>query len=135
MPRNLELSDFEKDIVVGYHGKGQFLIASELDISKSSVAYTIKVWKVNDACQNVRPAIIRDRERRVLSKEIRKTRTKLMIHILQEFQEASGTVVSIYTICKTTLVLVFHFPAATHKPLITKSKHAVCLRWCKTRRN
>ncbi|GFV17792.1 transposable element Tc1 transposase [Trichonephila clavipes] len=59
----------------------QFLrdISSELNIPKSTVAFVIKKWKVKGDCRNVvrtgRPTKLRDRDRRVLSKEIRKNFT------------------------------------------------------------
>lgn len=141
MPRSSELSDFEKGIIVGYHKNGRFLrdISSELNYPKSTVAYVIKKWKVSGDCRNVprvgRPTKLGDRDRRVLSREIRKNRTHPMGHILQEFQQASGSVVSINTIRKEAHLLGFHGRAAAHKPLITKSNRAARLKWCKAHRN
>ncbi|GFX30771.1 hypothetical protein TNCV_1181491 [Trichonephila clavipes] len=51
---------------------------------------------------------LRNRYQRGLSKEIRKQHTKSMNHILQEFREASGNVVSINTIRKEALLLGFY---------------------------
>ncbi|GFV10887.1 hypothetical protein TNCV_4706531 [Trichonephila clavipes] len=59
-----------------------------------------------------------------MSKESRKNNTNPMPHILKEFRQASGTVVSIITIHKETYLLCFHVPDATYKPLITKSNPA-----------
>ncbi|GFW64267.1 transposable element tcb1 transposase [Trichonephila clavipes] len=57
-----------------------------------------------------------------------------MDHVLQEFQQVSGTVVSINDISKEAHLLGFYGPAAAHKPLITKYNPAARLRWCKTLR-
>ncbi|GFT68528.1 hypothetical protein TNCV_248461 [Trichonephila clavipes] len=54
-----------------------------------------------------------------------------MVHTLQEFQQASGTVVSINAICKEAHLLGFHGPAAAHISLITHSNHTTRLKWCK----
>ncbi|GFX92939.1 transposable element Tc1 transposase [Trichonephila clavipes] len=75
-PRNSELPDFEKGIVVGYHRNGRFLrnISSEINIPKSTVTFVIKKWKVSGDYRNVlssaRPTKLRYRDRQVLSKEI-----------------------------------------------------------------
>lgn len=140
MPRSAELSDFEKGVIVGYHRNGRSLrdISSELNYPKSTVAYVIQKWKVSGDCRNVprvgRPTKLGDRDRRVLSREIRKNRTQPMAHILQEFQQASGSVVSMNTIRKEAHLLGFHGRAAAHKPLITKSNRAARLMWCKAHR-
>ncbi|GFX15423.1 hypothetical protein TNCV_3303521 [Trichonephila clavipes] len=63
---------------------------------------------------------LRDKGLRMLPKEIWQNHTKPMIVILQNFQETSGTIVSMKTIRKETLLLRFHGRAVTHKPLITK---------------
>ncbi|GFS72229.1 hypothetical protein TNCV_2442651 [Trichonephila clavipes] len=42
-----------------------------------------------------------------------------MLPILQEFKQASGTIVSINTFHKEVHMLGFHGPAAIHKALIT----------------
>ncbi|GFW39223.1 hypothetical protein TNCV_1832111 [Trichonephila clavipes] len=54
-----------------------------------------------------------------------------MVYILQELQQAFGTVILINAITKEAHLLGFHGRAATHEPLITKSSHAARLRWCK----
>ncbi|GFV82538.1 uncharacterized protein TNCV_3983281 [Trichonephila clavipes] len=117
MSRNSELSDFEKGVIVGNHRNGRFLrdISSELYIPRSPLAFVIKKWKVGGDCRNVlrphRPTKLRDRNRQVLSKEIRRNRTKLVAHMLQEFQQASRTVL-INTIRKEAHLLGFHGHAA-----------------------
>ncbi|GIX86426.1 protein-tyrosine sulfotransferase [Caerostris extrusa] len=71
-------------------------ISSDLKYPKSAVAYVIKKWKVSGDCRNVprvgRPTKLGDRDRRVLTREIRKNRTQLMVLIREEFQQASGSV-------------------------------------------
>ena len=90
-------------------------------------------------CRNVlrpgRSMTLSDRDGRVLSKEIRKNRTKPMVHMIQQFPKVTMTVVSINTIRKEAHLLGFHGRAAAHKPLITKSNRAARLRWCKARKN
>ena len=89
-------------------------------------------------CRNVlrpgRSMTLSDRDGRVLSKEIRKNRTKPMLHMLQKFQKSSRTVFSINTIHKKAHLLGL---SAVHKPLITStiSNFAARLRWCKARKN
>ncbi|GFX86724.1 transposable element tcb1 transposase [Trichonephila clavipes] len=78
---------------------------------------------------------LKDRDRRRMSKEMRKNYTKPMPHILQQFRQVSGSVVSIITIHKEAHLFGFQGHAAAHKPLIIKSNHAVSLSWCKTLRN
>ncbi|GIZ03034.1 transposable element Tc1 transposase [Caerostris extrusa] len=60
---------------------------------KSTVAYVIKKWKVSGDCRNVprvgSPTKLEDRDRRVLTREIRKNRTQPMALIREEFQQAS----------------------------------------------
>ncbi|GFX04690.1 transposable element tcb1 transposase [Trichonephila clavipes] len=58
-----------------------------------------------------------------------------MIHILQEFQQASGTVIAINAIRKEVHLLGFHGRTDSNKSLNTKSNHAARLRWCRTLRN
>ena len=134
MPRNSELSGFQKGEIVGYHRKGRSLkdISKELNIPKSTMAFVIKKWKLNVDCRNMlltgRPKKLTDKDRRVLAKEIRKNRTKPMAHILQELQKATMTVVSINIIFKDAHLLGFHDRAAAHKLLITKSNRAARLR-------
>ncbi|GFY12989.1 transposable element Tc1 transposase [Trichonephila clavipes] len=74
-------------------------------------------------CRNLlrhgRSTKLRYKDRRVLSKEIRKNPTKRMPHIIQEFQKAPGTVVSINNICKEAHLLGSHGRAASHKSLLT----------------
>ena len=78
MPRNSELSDFQKGEIVGYQRNGRSLkdISKELNIPKSTVAFVIKKWKMIGDCRNVlrsgRPKKLTDKDRRVLTKEIRK---------------------------------------------------------------
>ncbi|GIY33696.1 transposable element Tc1 transposase [Caerostris darwini] len=82
MPRSSELSDFEKGIIIGYHKCGRSLrgISSDLKYPKSTVANVIKKWKVSGDCRNVprvgRPTKLGDRDRRVLTREICKNRTR-----------------------------------------------------------
>ena len=57
-----------------------------------------------------------------------------MGQIREEFQQATGTVVSMNTIRKEAHLLGYHGRAAAHKPLITKSNRAARLTWCKERR-
>ncbi|GIY00659.1 transposable element Tc1 transposase [Caerostris extrusa] len=127
MPRSSELSDFEKGIIIGYHKCGRSLrdISSDLKYSKSTVVYVIKKWKVSCDCRNVprvgRPTKLGDRDRRVLTRQIRKNRTQPMALIREEFQQASGRIVSMNTIRKEAHLHGFHGRSAAHKPLITKS--------------
>ncbi|GIZ00389.1 transposable element Tc1 transposase [Caerostris extrusa] len=137
-PRSSELSDFEKGIIIGYHKCGRSLrdISSDLKYPKSTVAYVIKKWKVSSDCRNVprvgRPTKLGGRDRRVLTREIRKNRTQPMALIREEFQQASGSIVSMNTIRKEAHLHGFHGRAAAHKPLITKSNRAARLMWCKS---
>ncbi|GFU18352.1 transposable element Tc1 transposase [Trichonephila clavipes] len=142
MPRNSEQSHFVKGVAAGYRKIGHFLsfISSELNISKSTAAFVIKKWKVSVNCQDVYrhniQAKLRDRDRQVLSKEIQKPPPlRSMGHILQEFQQVSGTVVSINVIHKEAHLLGFNGRAAIHQPLITKYDSAVRLRRCKALQN
>ncbi|KFM62165.1 Transposable element Tc1 transposase, partial [Stegodyphus mimosarum] len=141
MPRSSELSDFEKDIIIGYHKCGRSLrnISSDLKCPKSTVDYVIKKWKVSGDCRNVpragRPTKLGDSGRRVLSREIWKNRTQPMALIREEFQQASGSIVSMNTIRKEAHLLGFHGRAAAHKALIIKSNRAARLMWCKAHRN
>ena len=82
-----------------------------------------------------RPTKLGDRDRRVLSREIRKNRTQPMALIRDEFLQASGSIVSMNTIRKEAHLLGFHGRASVHKPLITKSNRAARLIWCKAHRN
>ncbi|GIY23560.1 transposable element Tc1 transposase [Caerostris extrusa] len=104
MPRSLELSDFEKGIIIGS-------------------------GKVSGYCRNVprvgRPTKLGDRDRRVLTREIRKNRTQPMALIRDEFQQASGSIVSMNTIRKEAHLHGFHGRAAAHNPFITKSPTAL----------
>src|SRR5215510_11052761 len=140
MPRSSELSEFGKVVIVGYHRNGRSIrdISSELKYPKSSVGYVIRKWKVSGDCRNVprpgRPTKVGVRDRRVLSREIRKYRTQLVADIREEFQQASGTVVSMNTIRKEADLLGYHGCAAAHKPLITKSNSSARIMWCKERR-
>ncbi|GIY56266.1 transposable element Tc1 transposase [Caerostris extrusa] len=141
MPRSSELCDFEKGIIIGYHKCSRSLrvISSNLKYPKLTVAYVIKKWKVSGDCRNVprvgRPTKLGDRDRRVFTREIRKNRTQPMALIREEFQQASGSIVSMNTIRKEAHLHGFHGRAAAHKPLITKSNRAARLMWCKAHRN
>jgi len=112
MPRSSELSDFEKGIIIGYHKCGRSLrdISSDLKYPKSTVAYVIKKWKVSGDCRNVprvgRPTKLGARDRRVLSREIRKNRTQPMALIREEFQKASGSIVSMNTIASYVVAVL-----------------------------
>ena len=55
MPRNSELSDFKKSEIIGCHRNGRSLrdISKELNISKSTVAFVIKKWKMSGKYRNV----------------------------------------------------------------------------------
>ncbi|GIX82171.1 transposable element Tc1 transposase [Caerostris extrusa] len=93
-----------------------------------------KEVEVSGDCRNVprvgRPTKLGDRDRRVLTREIRKNRTQPMALIREEFQQASGSIVSMNTIRQGSIFcMVFHGRAATHKPLITKSNRAARLMW------
>ncbi|GFX78502.1 putative transposable element [Trichonephila clavipes] len=55
-----------------------------------------------------------------------------MLRILQEFRQAFGTAVLIFTIHKEAHLLRFHGRTINHKPLITKSNRAVLLSWRQT---
>ncbi|GIY40631.1 transposable element tcb1 transposase [Caerostris extrusa] len=54
--------------------------------------------------------------RHVLTREIRKNRTQPMALIREEFQQASGSIVSMNTIRKEAHLHGFHGGAAAHKP-------------------
>ena len=99
------------------------------------MAYVIRKWKVSGDCRNVarpgRPTKLGVGDRRVLSRTIRKNRTLPIAHIREEFQQASGTVVSVNIIRKEAHLLGYHGRAAAHKPLITKSNRAAQLSWYK----
>ncbi|GIY24569.1 transposable element Tc1 transposase [Caerostris darwini] len=96
MPCSSVLFDFWKGIIIGYHKCGRSLrdISSDLKYPRSTVAYVIKKWKVSGDCRNVprvgRPTKLGDRDRRVLTREIRKNRTQPMALIREEFQQVSG---------------------------------------------
>ncbi|GIY95305.1 transposable element Tc1 transposase [Caerostris extrusa] len=66
-------------------------VLSALKYPKSTVAYVIKKWKVSGDCRNVPrvgiPTKPGDRDRRVLTREIRKNRTQPMALISEEFQQ------------------------------------------------
>ncbi|GIY48088.1 transposable element Tc1 transposase [Caerostris extrusa] len=110
-------------------------ISSDLKYPKSTVAYVIKKWKVSSDCRNAprvgRPTKLGHRDRRVLTREIRKNRTQSIALIREEFQQVSGSIVSMNTIRKEAHLHCFHGRAAAHKPLITKSNRAARLMWCK----
>ncbi|GFX44327.1 transposable element Tc1 transposase [Trichonephila clavipes] len=131
MPGNLELYDIEKGVVIRYHINGQSLrdISSELNIPKLAVAFAVKV---KGDCLNVlrpsRSTKLRDKDQRVLSKEIRKQRLKLIAHRLQELQKTLKKVILINVVHKEAHLLGFHGLAAPHKPLITKTKHVARFR-------
>ncbi|GIY99341.1 transposable element Tc1 transposase [Caerostris extrusa] len=114
-------------------------ISSNLKYPKSTVGYVIKKWKVSGDCRNVprvgRPTKLGNRDRRVLTREIRKNRTQPRALIREEFQQASGSIVSMNTIRKEAHLHGFHGRAAAHKPLITKSNLSIRLMWCKAHRN
>ncbi|GIY78346.1 transposable element Tc1 transposase [Caerostris darwini] len=74
-----------------------------------------------------RPTKLGDRDRRVPTREIRKNRTQPMALIGEEFQQESGSIVSMNTIRKEAHLHGFHGLAAAHKPLITKSNRAARL--------
>ena len=103
------------------------------------MAYVIKKWKVSGDCRNVprvgRPMKLGDRDQRVLAREIRKNHIQPMALIREEFQQASGSIVSMNSIHKEAHLLGFYGRAAAHKPLITKSNRAARLMWCKAHRN
>ncbi|GFS60742.1 transposable element Tc1 transposase [Trichonephila clavipes] len=90
-------------------------------------------------CLNVlrpgRSTKLKDTDGQVMFKEIRKSHLKSMAHILQEFQQASGTIFSLNIILKKTYFLRFHGRATAQKPLITKSNNPARLRWSKTLQN
>ncbi|GFW05695.1 transposable element Tc1 transposase [Trichonephila clavipes] len=131
MPRNLVLPDFEKGVIVGYHKRGQSLrdISSELNIAKSTVAFVIKKQKVSGDYRNVfrygKPAKLRDIDRQVLSKEIKKNSLKSMAHTFQKFQHAPGTVVLITVIRKEAHLLGFYSYTTVYKPLIRKNPNTL----------
>ncbi|GFT69458.1 hypothetical protein TNCV_1297521 [Trichonephila clavipes] len=97
-PRNLDLSDFEKGVTVGFHKNDQPSrdMSCELIISKSTVTLVIKKWKVSCDWRNVLPPVrsieLRERDQRMLCKEILKS-TKQIAHIIHELQQTSGTVI------------------------------------------
>ncbi|GIY99191.1 transposable element Tc1 transposase [Caerostris extrusa] len=95
---------------------------------KSTVAYVIKKWKVSGDCRHMprvgRPTKLEDRPRRMITREIRKNRIQPMALIREEFQQASGSIVSVNTIRTEAHLHGFHGRAAAHKPLITKSNRA-----------
>ncbi|GIY06052.1 protein-tyrosine sulfotransferase [Caerostris extrusa] len=111
-------------------------ISSDLKYPKSTVAYVIKKWKVSGDCRNVprvgRPTKLGDRDRRGLTREIRKNRTQPMALIREEFQQANGSIVSMNTIRKEAHLHGFHGRAAAHKPLITKYNRSARLMWGKS---
>jgi transposase len=114
MPRSTELSEFEKGVIVGYHRNGRSIrdISSELKYPKSTVGYVIRKWKVSGDCRNVprpgRPTKLGVRDRRVLSREIRKNRTQPLSHNREEIQHASVTDASMNTILKEAHLLGYH---------------------------
>ena len=71
MPRNSELSDFQKGKIVGYHRNDRSLkdIFKELNIPKPTVAFVIKKWKMNGDYRNMLrsgiPKKLTDKDRRV----------------------------------------------------------------------
>ncbi|GIY32387.1 transposable element Tc1 transposase [Caerostris extrusa] len=95
-------------------------ISSDLKYPKSTVAYVIKKWKVSGDCRNVprvgRPTKLGEKETDECSPEIRKNRTQPMALIHEEFQQASGSIVSMNTIRKEAHLRGFHGRAAAHKP-------------------
>ncbi|KFM60059.1 hypothetical protein X975_20488, partial [Stegodyphus mimosarum] len=132
MPRNGELSYFENVSIRDYkNDQSSREICSKLNYPNSTVACVIQKWKVNDGCRNEprvdRPTKLGVKDRQMLSREIRKNRTQPMAHILQEFQQAAGSVVLMSTIRNKTHLLGFLGRAAAHKPLITKSNNAARL--------
>ncbi|GFS86669.1 transposable element tcb1 transposase [Trichonephila clavipes] len=58
-----------------------------------------------------------------------------MPHILQEFRQAFGNIVSKFTFSKKAYLLGFYGYAAAHKSLVTKSNHGSRLRCRKALRN
>ncbi|GFX30403.1 transposable element Tc1 transposase [Trichonephila clavipes] len=108
-------------------------ISIELKIRKPTVAFVIKQWKFSGDYRNelrlrkfTKP---RDKDRRGLSKEIRKNRHKSMAQILQKFQQASWTLVSINVIHKEANLIASHSRAVICNLLILESNHAAQLTW------
>ncbi|GIY31120.1 transposable element Tc1 transposase [Caerostris extrusa] len=81
MPRSSS-SLISKGTIIAKCGRSLRDISSHLKYPKSTVAYVIKKWKVSGDCRNVprvgRPTKLGDRDRRVLTREIRKNPTQPM---------------------------------------------------------
>lgn len=141
MPRQAELTEFEKGVLVGMSLQGASIreIASSRNHPKSTVAYVLKKYRTNGHCTNAprpgRPAALTDRDRRVLQREIRKNRRSTMATIAEEFQQASGCHVSTKTLRKEAHKLGYHGRAAVHKPLVTPANKTNRLQWAKERKD
>ncbi|GIY78167.1 transposable element Tc1 transposase [Caerostris extrusa] len=125
MPRSSELSGFRERYNYRHHKCGRSLrsdISSDLRHPKSTVAYAIKKWKVSGDCRNVPRARQTNETREIETdecsslREIRKNSTQPMAHLREEFQQASGGIVSINTIHKEAHLCMAFFQWSCCRP-------------------
>ncbi|GFW96969.1 uncharacterized protein TNCV_4801821 [Trichonephila clavipes] len=140
MSKSKELSEFDRDSIVGCHlcGKSVREIADILQKPKSTVSDVIVKWKRRGSetaeKRTGRPKILGERCRKTLKRVVKQNRKSSLVNISQEFQSSSGISISSRTVRRELKNLGFHGRAATHKPNITPQKAKHRLQWCRCHR-
>ena len=137
MPKNCELSEFQKGLIIGCYlcGKTERQICDITGHSKSTVHYNISKWNYTGTCSNVsrsgRPPKLNVRGLRHV-KRVAKANRRSTLTELNSLVCASTSV----NVCERTLRSYLHKVGlygriAVHKPFISPSNRLKRLSWCK----
>jgi transposase len=137
MGRSVELSNFERGLVIGCHisKKSVTDIATLLKLHKSTVGDVVMKWKREGTTTTKprlgRPRLMTDRDRRALQKVVRETRQISSETFTCELRSATNCPASTVIVRRELRVMEFHGSAAAHKPNISPVNAKCLLKWCK----
>jgi transposase len=141
MGRTGELSDFERELVIGCHISKKSVRdnAALLKLPMSRAGDVIVKWYREGTTitkpRPGRPRLMTERDRRALKKAVRETRQTTSETITREFRSATNCPASSMTVRRELRGTGFHGRAAAHKPNISPVNAKRRLKWCKERRH
>ena len=136
-----ELSSEQRERIIGAYLNNvkQNVIASQLNISTSTVNNTIKRYKqTNSAIPKKRPGrpkTLTDRDRRVLQRIVREDRFASLPVLTGKLNSSLQTTLHTNTVRRYLHEDGIRSYAAKKKPHLTKKQRQSRLRWCREKRN
>jgi len=140
MPRNQQLTDFERGRIIGQWEKGAKTreIATALGHSQSQVTRAIKAFREKGQTtvepRSGRPKILTERDRRHLAQIVTTKRQITLDELTQEMNDVLDESVSARTIRRYLHDVGFHSLVGVRKPFISDANRTKRLAWCKERK-